>query len=110
MHLNFYPRSQSQAGNAILEALPLVRALDNVSSTAAITLISRRVENASNPHDCVREIPNYELRTTNYELTFDSGDRFIPSTTGAFQPNSRSADLSCRSPNYVQALMQYYFA
>jgi len=43
-----------------------------VSSTAAIALISRRVEYASNPHDCLREIPNSEtrvraalLRTTN---------------------------------------------
>jgi hypothetical protein len=48
----------------------------DVSSTAAITLISRRVENASNPHDCVRVFPNsaYEvraalLRTPNSELT-----------------------------------------
>ncbi|MGK7899943.1 MAG: tRNA (5-methylaminomethyl-2-thiouridine)(34)-methyltransferase MnmD [Hormoscilla sp.] len=45
------------------------RHLPHVSSTDGKTLISHPVENASNPHDCVREIPNYELRTTNYELT-----------------------------------------
>ena len=40
----------------------------DVSSTDAQTLISPRVENASNPHDCVRVFPNSELRTPNSEL------------------------------------------
>ena len=31
-------------------------------------IISRRVENASNPHDCVPVFPNSELRTPNSEL------------------------------------------
>ena len=50
--------------------------LSYVSSTAAITLISPRVENASNPHYCVQESPNSVcvvraalLRTPKDELT-----------------------------------------
>jgi len=42
----------------------------NVSSTATQTLISRQQQNASNPDNCVLEIPNSELRTPNSELTF----------------------------------------
>jgi len=92
---------------SVVESSPpeVTLCLENVSSTATPTLIWSQQTYASNPHDCVIEIPNSDfsgtvLRTPNSELTL-GGFNSIKNKLIAEYPTLR--DFSLRT-TYIQNL------